>query len=418
MRHIVLHYHIFKNAGVTIDTILRKKFGTDWGSIEGEPFAEILGNESLLKYIYEKPGLRAVSSHEARLPQPVEATITFYPLLFIRHPIDRLGSIYSYRRSQSGGTRLANTVARETDLVGFIKWCLSHPVNQPILNVQTGFLSGTLRKGNINTPTANDLNVALRRLNELTFFGLVEFFDESLIRMQEYLYETFGRFDLNYTVQNKSLDRKSTLQERLDEIEYSLGPSLYSELIEKNSLDLELYKNALTLFNKQNLSPKEHFTLRKRIVLEYEEKLSKVTQEKILLKNTLDDIHKSKAWRLIVALRRLRQQLLFENILLMNALRYLKQMYDLYLIRTSHLFDEDWYLAKNPDVAEANVSPLLHYYRHGGFEGCDPGPNFSSGGYLDTYDDVKKARINPLVHYLKYGRKEGRKPKPQRVKIR
>lgn len=79
------------------------------------------------------------------------------------------------------------------------------------------------------------------------------------------------------------------------------------------------------------------------------------------------------------------------------------------LIQDSSLFDEAWYLAKNPDVAQAKIDPALHYLRHGGFEGRDPGPNFSSAFYLDTYPDVKAARINPLVHYLLNGRKEGRK---------
>ena len=92
---------------------------------------------------------------------------------------------------------------------------------------------------------------------------------------------------------------------------------------------------------------------------------------------------------------------------------YWKLLYDLYLTWTSGLFEQDWYLANNPDVAQAKVNPLLHYLRFGGFEGRDPGPNFCSGWYLDTYEDVKKAAINPLVHYLKYGLKEGRKAQPQ-----
>lgn len=82
--------------------------------------------------------------------------------------------------------------------------------------------------------------------------------------------------------------------------------------------------------------------------------------------------------------------------------RYLK------LIRDSVLFDDAWYIAQNPDVAQANIDPALHYLRHGWFEGRDPGPKFSSDFYLDTYADVKAARINPLVHYLLYGEKEGR----------
>lgn len=78
------------------------------------------------------------------------------------------------------------------------------------------------------------------------------------------------------------------------------------------------------------------------------------------------------------------------------------------LIRDSGLFDEAWYLSQNPDVAQAKIDPALHYLRHGGFEGRDPGPKFSSAFYLDTYPDVKAAGINPLVHYLLLGEKEGR----------
>lgn len=82
------------------------------------------------------------------------------------------------------------------------------------------------------------------------------------------------------------------------------------------------------------------------------------------------------------------------------------------LVRTSGLFDSDWYLAHNPDVAQAGVNPLIHYIQHGGFEGRDPSSSFSSAWYLEAYEDVKIASINPLVHFLKFGRLEKRKPLP------
>ena len=88
--------------------------------------------------------------------------------------------------------------------------------------------------------------------------------------------------------------------------------------------------------------------------------------------------------------------------------RYPKQSSELNLLRKSALFDANWYMANNPDVAKTEMDPLLHYYRYGGFEGRDPSLKFSSSWYLDAYKDVKKAGINPLVHYLKYGRTEGR----------
>lgn len=87
---------------------------------------------------------------------------------------------------------------------------------------------------------------------------------------------------------------------------------------------------------------------------------------------------------------------------------HLKEANDLSLIRSSDLFDRDWYLKTYPDVANAKMNPMVHFLHHGGFEERDPSPNFSSKWYLDTYPDVKKTGTNPLVHYLRYGQKEGR----------
>ena len=86
---------------------------------------------------------------------------------------------------------------------------------------------------------------------------------------------------------------------------------------------------------------------------------------------------------------------------------------NLFLIRRSGLFDSDWYLAQNPDVKQAKLNGMLHYLRHGGFEGRDPGPRFSSSNYFQIYEDVKKAGMNPLIHYLKYGQREGRLAQPE-----
>jgi len=81
---------------------------------------------------------------------------------------------------------------------------------------------------------------------------------------------------------------------------------------------------------------------------------------------------------------------------------------DLLLVKSSGLFDETWYLNNNPDVALSETDALLHYLNNGGFEGRDPGPQFSSLWYLNRYEDVKKVGMNPLLHYLKYGRAEDR----------
>ena len=78
------------------------------------------------------------------------------------------------------------------------------------------------------------------------------------------------------------------------------------------------------------------------------------------------------------------------------------------LIVSSGLFDAEYYLAQNPDVAKAGVDTLEHYLKHGGFEGRNPSSAFDSASYLKSYADVQSAGINPLLHYLLFGFSEDR----------
>ncbi|MDP5149787.1 hypothetical protein [Rheinheimera baltica] len=78
------------------------------------------------------------------------------------------------------------------------------------------------------------------------------------------------------------------------------------------------------------------------------------------------------------------------------------------LIKSSGLFDADWYLSQYSDVKNAGMSPLQHYLLFGGFEGRNPNKDFDSAWYLTNYSDVSEQNINPLLHYIKFGRQEGR----------
>jgi hypothetical protein len=152
-------------------------------------------------------------------------------------------------------------------------------------------------------------------------------------------------------------------------------------------------------------------------------KVAEEGQSAQLLTAKVAEIVNSKAWKIALFFRRIRVRIapanssrahglqrLYKLIVfpIININRNRKLEMDMALIRTSGLFDENWYLSNNPDVVAAKVDPLRHYLLFGGFEGRDPGPQFSSSWYLATNDDVRNARINPLLHYLKFGRKEGR----------
>jgi hypothetical protein len=79
------------------------------------------------------------------------------------------------------------------------------------------------------------------------------------------------------------------------------------------------------------------------------------------------------------------------------------------VIRSSAFFEEKYYIERNKDVEESGIEAALHYLLHGGFEGRDPGPLFSSDAYLRNYPDVASAKFNPLLHFELHGRREGRK---------
>ena len=85
------------------------------------------------------------------------------------------------------------------------------------------------------------------------------------------------------------------------------------------------------------------------------------------------------------------------------------------LIEKSELFDGEWYLKCNPDIAKVTKfkkRPSLHYLLYGGFEGRNPSVHFDSSAYLGAYPDVYQESINPLLHYILHGKREGRDPKP------
>ena len=76
------------------------------------------------------------------------------------------------------------------------------------------------------------------------------------------------------------------------------------------------------------------------------------------------------------------------------------------------LFDTNFYVQQNPDVAASGVNPLLHYLDRGFQEGREPGPEFSGWHYLQRNPDVAASGMNPLSHFMKFGAAEGRRPIP------
>src|SRR5882724_1534991 len=99
VRHIILHHHIFKNAGSTLDFALRRQFGADLGEVHNMN-GGIVDGRMLREYVDGRPNLRAITSHHFHC-QDFAASVEgrryrFIHLALVRKPIARLVSIYKF----------------------------------------------------------------------------------------------------------------------------------------------------------------------------------------------------------------------------------------------------------------------------------------------------------------------------------
>jgi hypothetical protein len=242
-KHVILHYHIFKNAGTTIDSILEDNFGAGFAHLHGRRHDSTVTNADVFELLRAYPDIRAVSSHHLRFPKPESDAFVFFDAVFLRHPLDRLRSIYEfYRRTGENGDPLAEQAGR-SDLAGFMEHLLiryPHLVNDSQVNC--------LARGGQYTrpPSRADLAKACMVVANAAIPGVVDLLDISLKTAGYYLYPAFGQLKLDHPPQNVSPDRDASLDVRLQRMELACGQELYQQLLQMNALDLELVEFATT----------------------------------------------------------------------------------------------------------------------------------------------------------------------------
>ena len=139
------------------------------------------------------------------------------------------------------------------------------------------------------------------------------------------------------------------------------------------------------------------------------------------LEGTISRLYASTSWRITAPLRfgkRLQSRLRFSaagyplmlgwRVLTTRSLAPVRDWRAARIIAGSELFDRDWYLTTNPDVAAFGLDPIRHFVEYGAREGRDPSPSFSTSQYFASNPDVAVAGMNPLAHFILYGAAEGR----------
>jgi len=259
-KKIVLHGHIFKNAGTTIDWILERNFPHSYCD-NREDFKIRSEPTYLTEFLYKNPHIRALSSHSLPLPLAIESeNFDFFTMVMLRHPLLRVRSVYDFERKQVSSTPGA-VHAKKYSFREYVDWRMKPNVAPTIRDMQVRYLTQTSCR---KSEQLNDLHyrAALSYLKENMLIGIVDEFDWSMVVFDHYLSEHDVEIDFSYKKQNVSREKQFTkekkLEDSLEELRRDLGEPLYSKLLHNNQMDLKVHDVGKKLLKERFESIPEH----------------------------------------------------------------------------------------------------------------------------------------------------------------
>lgn len=178
MRTVILHYHLFKNAGTSVERLLQHHLPGAWRSRE---FSTRGGDNSaeVRDWILSHPEALAFSSHTMVGPLPQIEGVRIYPLMLLRDPLARIISAYRFEQAQRADT-LGARLAKETDFGGYVRARLAKPGDRQCRNFQcTRLASHSVGP----EPAVVRARASLAQFQRLGVVGLVEQFDATMANL-------------------------------------------------------------------------------------------------------------------------------------------------------------------------------------------------------------------------------------------
>ncbi|MBY6199737.1 sulfotransferase family protein [Maritalea mobilis] len=222
-RTIILHYHLFKNAGTSVDAILKENFPGRWVTRE---FPMNGGNNTGMveEWIRETPEAVAYSSHTMVGPIPQMDGIRVISFMLLRDPIERIKSAYRFERKQEADTWGAR-LAKEHDFEGYVRARLARPGDRQCRDFQTA------RLASLTPGPEPELARARKSLEALSVVGLVNDLSGAMDRLADLYFEhgeDFGQTDVRANTSSAGSGD-------------TLSPDLVELLRENNANDLQLF---------------------------------------------------------------------------------------------------------------------------------------------------------------------------------
>jgi len=241
IRHIIVHYHIFKNAGSTLRAILERNFGPHFASFDSAAYDQRIRPEQLIAYLRTNPNIAAISSHHLRPPVPQIKDIQFHEILILRDPLDRIRSMYDfYRRADTNKDPLTHE-AKRLGIREFLTFVLETRPNL-IINSQLNLVAN----GGAKIPEPADLTKAATVVKSAHVVGVAERFDTFALLAERYFRPFFPHLNFSYVPENVSPGRSDDLRARLNQFAAVCGQELYDRLWTGTELDRQLVQIAAT----------------------------------------------------------------------------------------------------------------------------------------------------------------------------
>lgn len=206
-RTVILHYHLFKNAGTSVDQILKQNFGDTWVTAE---FPQQGGDNSDLvtEWIKTTPEAVAFSTHTAFGPVPQIDGVKIITVMMLRDPIKRIRSAYRFERTQEAQT-WGSELAKTHDLEGYVRARLGRPGDRQCRNFQCQRLASMLPGPEL------ELDRAMQAMSQLSVAGLVDDFDVALQDLADALAGDFPDFEWSSVQANRTNPAPESARDRV-----------------------------------------------------------------------------------------------------------------------------------------------------------------------------------------------------------
>lgn len=235
---MIIHHHLFKNAGTAIDSVAQANERID--VLHFEPPGQLLKTEHV-DLAHATGKIPWLSSH-AYISRDFLAPTRSVRIAVIRHPIDRVGSVYRFERRQglAGSGGLSARMASSKTFPDWTRWHLDRTKTGVIQNFHVSFLVGKKIKSSMGL---TELSMAKMMADSEISTGVFELLSVSGQRWGDEIESEFGvRLDFDSMKKENWTSEDPSLESRLETIQKQLGKEIFGQILESNLLDLDLHK--------------------------------------------------------------------------------------------------------------------------------------------------------------------------------